>query len=171
MLRLLRPVIIHLSSVHKNGADTTRPRIIDALYNKSQTNMVLESYNLVLEPDDVKCAKLWRDSAEDALLGVAESEDVRDRTLWQRVFPGILQILVAESSERQPTSLWALRESLIAATSRFHPTIAVMAGLVPKMPSASQPRAGAVERDRLKENKFLPEQWYLWTKALSSVAS
>lgn len=171
MLRLLRPVTIHLSSVLKMGSETTRPRIIDSLYDKSQANMVLESYNHVLEPDDVKRAKLWRDSAEDALLRVAESEDIRDRTLWQWFFPGILQILVAESSERQPTSLWALRESLIAAASRFHPTIAVMAGLVPKMPSTSQPRVGVADRDGLKENKFLPEQWYLWTKVLSSVAS
>lgn len=174
MLRLLRPVTIHLSSVLKNGAETPRPHIIDALYNKSQTNMVLESYNHVLEPDDVKRAKVWRDSAEDALLELAESEDVRDRTLWQWVFPGVLQILVAESSERQPNSLWVLRESLIAAASRFHHTIAVMAGLVPKMPSTSQPRVGVVEREGLKllgDNKFLPGQWYMWTKVLSSVAS
>ncbi|KAI9459195.1 cell morphogenesis N-terminal-domain-containing protein [Lactarius psammicola] len=174
MLRLLRPVTVHLSSVLKIGAETTRPHIIDALYNKSQINMVFESYNHVLEPDDVKRAKLWRDSSEDALLEVAESEDIRDRTLWQWVFPGILQVLVAESSERQPTSLWVLRESLIAAASRFHHTIAVMAGLVPKMPSTSQPRVGAVEREGLKlfgENKFLPEQWYMWTKVLSSVAA
>src|SRR6266404_6061668 len=115
MLRLLRPVTVHLSSVLKIGAETTRPRIIDALYNKSHTNRVLESYNHVLEPDDVRRAKLWRDSADDALLEVAESEDIRDRTLWQWIFPGILQLLVAESSERQPTSLWILRESLIAA--------------------------------------------------------
>ncbi|KAH9018690.1 cell morphogenesis N-terminal-domain-containing protein [Lactarius hengduanensis] len=174
MLRLLRPLTIHLSSVLKNGAETPQPHIIDALYNKSQTNMVLESYNHVLEPDDVKRAKVWRDSAEDALLELAESEDVRDRTLWQWVFPGVLQILVAESSERQPNSLWVLRESLIAAASRFHHTIAVMAGLVPKMPSTSQPRVGVVEREGLKllgENKFLPGQWYMWTKVLSSVAS
>ncbi|KAH8993639.1 cell morphogenesis N-terminal-domain-containing protein [Lactarius hatsudake] len=174
MLRLLRPLTIHLSSVLKNGAETPRPHIIDALYNKSQTNMVLESYNHVLEPDDVKRAKVWRDSAEDALLELAESEDVRDRTLWQWVFPGVLQILVAESSERQPNSLWVLRESLIAAASRFHHTIAVMAGLVPKMPSSSQPRVGVVEREGLKllgDNKFLPGQWYMWTKVLSSVAS
>ncbi|KAH9077891.1 cell morphogenesis N-terminal-domain-containing protein [Lactarius deliciosus] len=174
MLRLLRPLIIHLSSVLKNDAETPRPHIIDALYNKSQTNMVLESFNHVLEPDDVKRAKVWRDSAEDALLELAESEDVRDRTLWQWVFPGVLQILVAESSERQPNSLWVLRESLIAAASRFHHTIAVMAGLVPKMPSSSQPRVGVVEREGLKllgDNKFLPGQWYMWTKVLSSVAS
>jgi len=174
MLRLLRPVTIHLSSVLKIGAETPRPHIIDALYNKSQTNMVFESYNHVLEPDDVKRAKLWRDSAEDALLEVAESEDIRDRTLWQWLFPGILQILAAETSERQPSSLWVLRESLIAAASRFHPTIAVMAGLVPKMPTTSQPRVGVVEREGPKpsgENKFLPEQWYMWTKVLASVAA
>jgi hypothetical protein len=49
-----------------------------------------------------------------------------------------------------------------------------MAGLVPKMPSVSQPQVGAVEREGLKlfgENRFLPEQWYMWTKVMSSVAA
>jgi Cell morphogenesis N-terminal len=172
LLRLLRPVAIHVSSLLKMGAETPRPRIIDALYDKAQTNTVLESFNHVLEPEDVRRAKSWRDSTEDALLGVADSEDIRDRTLWQWVFPGILQSLMTESPERQPSSLWILRDSLIAATSRFHHTIAVMAGLVPRMP-LSQPRAGATEREGSRffgENKFLPDQWYMWTKALSSTA-
>jgi hypothetical protein len=172
LLRLLRRVAIHFSSLLKMGAETPRPRIIDALYDKSQTDMVLESFNHVLEPDDVRRAKLWRDSTEDALLGVADSDDIRDRTLWQWVFPGIMQTLMTESSERQPYSLWILRDTLIAAASRFHHTIAVMAGLVPKMPPP-QPRAGTVERESSKflgENKSLPDQWYMWTKVLSSIA-
>jgi Cell morphogenesis N-terminal len=171
LLRLLRPVANHLSSLPK-GAETPRPRIIDALHDKSQTNMILESFNHVLEPDDIRRAKSWRDSTEDALLGVADSEDIRDRTLWQWVFPGIMQTLMTESSERQPSSLWILRDSLIAATSRFHPTIAVMAGLVPGMPPP-RPRAGTAEREGSRffgENKFLPDQWYMWTKVLSSIA-
>ncbi|KAI0305309.1 cell morphogenesis N-terminal-domain-containing protein [Multifurca ochricompacta] len=174
LLRLLHRLTIHLSSVFKMGTETPRPRIIETLYNQVQVNMVLESFNHVLEPEDVKRAKLWRDSTEDALLVVAESEDIRDRTLWQWVFPGIMQTLMVENSERQPNSIWLLRESLIAAASRFHPTIAVMAGLVPKMPPTSQPRVAVTEREGSKffgENKFLPDQWYMWTKVLSSIAA
>lgn len=173
LLRSLRLVTIHLSSVLKMDAETPRPRIIDALYDKALTTTVLDSFNHVLETDDVKRAKSWRDSAEDALLRIADSEDIRDRTLWQWVFPGILQTLTVETSERQHTSLLILRESLVAAVSRFHHTIAVMAGLVPKMPPPSQPRVGSADRDGSKafgENKFLPDQWYLWTKVLSSIA-
>jgi len=173
LLRSLRLVTIHLSSVLKMDAETPRPRIIDALYDKALTTTVLDSFNHVLETDDVKRAKSWRDSAEDALLRIADSEDIRDRTLWQWVFPGILQTLKVETSERQHTSLLILRESLVAAVSRFHHTIAVMAGLVPKMPPPSQPRVGSADRDGSKafgENKFLPDQWYLWTKVLSSIA-
>jgi len=173
LLRLLRRVTIHLSSVLKMDAETPRPRIIDALYDKAQTSTVLDSFNHVLETDDVKRAKSWRDSAEDALLRMADREDIRDRTLWQWVFPGILQTLLMENSERQPKSLLLLRDSIVAAVSRFHHTIAVMAGLVPKMPPPSQPRVAAVERDGSKpfgENKFLPDQWYMWTKVLSSIA-
>jgi hypothetical protein len=173
LLRSLRLVTIHLSSVLKMDAETPRPRIIDALYDKALTATVLDSFNHVLETDDVKRAKSWRDSAEDALLRIADSEDIRDRTLWQWVFPGILQTLMVESSERQHTSLLILRESLVAAVSRFHHTIAVMAGLVPKMPTPSQPRVGSADRDASKafgENRFLPDQWYMWTKVLSSIA-
>lgn len=173
LLRSLRLVTIHLSSVLKMDAETPRPRIIDALYDKALTATVLDSFNHVLETDDVKRAKSWRDSAEDALLRIADSEDIRDRTLWQWVFPGILQTLMVESSERQHTSLLILRESLVAAVSRFHHTIAVMAGLVPKMPPPSQPRVGSADRDGSKtfgENRFLPDQWYMWTKVLSSIA-
>lgn len=173
LLRTLRQVTIHLSSVLKMDTETPRPRIIDALYDKALTTTVLDSFNHVLETDDVKRAKSWRDSADDALLRIADSEDIRDRTLWQWVFPGILQTLTVETSERQHTSLLILRESLVAAVSRFHHTIAVMAGLVPKMPPPSQPRVGSADRDGSKtfgENKFLPDQWYLWTKILSSIA-
>jgi hypothetical protein len=173
LLRLLRLVTIHLSSVLKLDAKTPRPRIIDALCSKAQTSMVLDSFDHVLEPDNVKRTKSWRDSAEDALLGIADSEDFRDRTLWQWVFPGILQLLTAEIPERQPNSLSILRDTLIAAASRFHHTIAVMAGLVPKMPSNSQTRVAAVEREGTKfsgESKYLPDQWYMWTKVLSAIA-
>jgi hypothetical protein len=174
LLRLLRLLTTHLSSsVLKTDGETPRGRIIDALYSKTYTNTVLDSFNHVLETDDVKRAKSWRDSAEDALLRIADSEDIRDRTLWQWVFPGILQTLMVENAERQPTSLLIFRESLVAAVSRFHHTIAVMAGLVPKMPPTSQPRVGQAERDGSKffgENKFLPDQWYMWTKVLSSIA-
>ncbi len=134
LLRLLRPVMIHLSSVLKLDAETSRPRIINALCSKAQTNTVLDSFDYVLEVDNVKRAKTWRDSAEDALLGIAASEDLRDRTLWQWVFPGILQLMAAENFERQPYSL---------------------------------------EREGSKssaESKFLPDQWYMWTKVLSSIA-
>jgi hypothetical protein len=173
LLRSLRPITIHLSSVLKLDGKTSRTRVIDTLCSKTQTNMVLDSFDHVLEFDNVKRAKLWRDSAEDALLGIADSEDFRDRTLWQWVFPGILQSLTAENFERQPNSLSILRDSLVAAASRFHHTIAVMAGLVPKMPTNSQTRVTAVEREGSKfsgESKFLPDQWYMWTKVLSSIA-
>jgi len=173
LLRLLRVVTIHFSSVRKMDVETPRPRIIDALYDKTLLNVVLDNLSHVLEVDDVKRARSLRDSAEDALLRVADSEDIRDRALWQWVFPGILQTLAAENPERQSNSLSILRDSFVAAVSRFHHTIAVMAGLVPKMPPNSQPRAGAVEREGSKvsgENKLLPDQWYMWTKVLSSTA-
>ncbi|KAH9992268.1 cell morphogenesis N-terminal-domain-containing protein, partial [Russula vinacea] len=165
LLRSLRPITIHLSSVLKLDGKTSRTRVIDTLCSKAQTNMVLDSFDHVLEFDNVKRAKLWRDSAEDALLGIADSEDFRDRTLWQWVFPGILQSLTAENFERQPNSLSILRDSLVAAASRFHHTIA--------MPTNSQTRVTAVEREGSKfsgESKFLPDQWYMWTKVLSSIA-
>jgi hypothetical protein len=87
LLRSLRPVTVHLSSVLKLDAETPRTRIIDALCSKAQTNTVLDSFDYVLELENVKRAKSWRDSTDDALLGIADSEDLRDRTLWQWVFP------------------------------------------------------------------------------------
>ncbi|KAI0264751.1 cell morphogenesis N-terminal-domain-containing protein [Gloeopeniophorella convolvens] len=173
LLRLLRLVTDHLSSPLQVVTEA-RQRVIDALYSKSQANMLLDSFNHVLEPEDQERAKLWRESTrEDVLLRIADSDDPRDRTIWQWVFPGVMQVLMSESPERQPQVLWILRESLIAATSRFHHTIAVMAGLVPRMPP-SQPRNGSAEREGSKvfgENRYLPDQWYLWTKILSSIAA
>ncbi len=166
LLRSLRPVTIRFSSVLKLDAETPRPRVIDALCSKAQATTVLDSFDYVLELDNIKRAKSWRDSTEDALLGIADSEDLRDRTLWQWVFPGILQLLTAENSERQPNSLSTLRDALVAAASRFHHTIAVMAGLVPKMPTNPQTRGSAIEREGSRssgESKFLPDQWYMWT--------
>ncbi len=104
LLRSLRPVTIRFSSVLKLDAETPRPRVIDALCSKAQATTVLDSFDYVLELDNIKRAKSWRDSTEDALLGIADSEDLRDRTLWQWVFPGILQLLTAENSERQVPS-------------------------------------------------------------------
>ncbi|KAI9447301.1 cell morphogenesis N-terminal-domain-containing protein [Russula earlei] len=173
LLRLFRPVTIHLASVLTMDGETPRPRIINALYDKVKVNMVLDNFNHVIEVDDVKRARSLLDTAEDALLGIADSDDVRDRTLWQWVFPGILQTMTTENSERQPNSLLILRDSFVAAASRFHHTMAVMAGLVPKMPPSSQPRAGSNEREGSKvfgENRFLLDQWYMWTKVLSSIA-
>jgi hypothetical protein len=44
-----------------------------------------------------------------------------------------------------------------------------MAGLVPKMPTNPQTR-GSEGSKSFGESKFLPDQWYMWTKVLSSIA-
>jgi len=174
VLRMLGLITARLWPIQMPPGKTssTDPRIVDLLHGRGPMKASLDGNDHILETDELERLNQWRDSEKpDLLLCIVESDDSRDKILWQWVYPSFMHSHTADGV-RHP-SIAILRESLIAATTRLHPTMAVMAGLSARMPVA--PRIpGSGERDGNKvftENRHLIGQWYMWTKVLCSIAS
>lgn len=170
----------------RTGGGQVELRIVDMFHGRGPEKVPLDGYDHVLEPADVERLKQWRESTKtDVFLRIADSEDTRDRTIWTWIYPGFMHVYTMDGTEHAPATLQILRETLVAATSRFHPTMALMAGLIARPPpipgkapgagSGGGGGGGGGEKDATKNNsldqRLLTGQWYMWTKVLCSIAA
>ncbi|THH13619.1 hypothetical protein EW146_g6621 [Bondarzewia mesenterica] len=176
LLRILGLLVAHLwPQPTSPQTKFMEVRIVDVLHGRGSFKVPFDGFDHILDPADLERLRQWRDSNKpDAYLRIADSEDSRDRTIWQWIFPGFMHSYTSDGAEHTPATVAILRETLIAATSRFHPTIAVMAGLsvrMPPVPSVRGPAANDRDAKVYVDNRLMTGQWYMWTKVLCSIAS
>ncbi|KAI0065268.1 hypothetical protein BV25DRAFT_1927987 [Artomyces pyxidatus] len=174
LLRMFGLITAHLKHrTQSSGKISIDRRVVEVLQDKTLVKTFCEGFEHILEPSELDRLNLWRNTTkDDPILRIADSDDPRDRTIWQWIFPTVMSSVTSDGLDRSPTALTVLRDTLIAASSRFHHTMVVMAGLSARMPTLPPARAaGVTERDGPKDNKLLSTQWYMWMKILCSLAS
>ncbi|KAI0032600.1 cell morphogenesis N-terminal-domain-containing protein [Vararia minispora EC-137] len=178
-VRLLR--LIGLASAHiwpkpDGKSPSDHPiRIVDLFHGTGGESPILcDRFSHVLEPSDLERLQRWNNMGkEDVVLRIADSEDARDRMIWQWVYPDLMHRFTSAEMNHSTGTLNILRGCLIAAEMRFHSTISSMAGLSTKIPTATSTRSvGIGDGSRMPaDSKTLSGQWYMWTKILCSIAS
>lgn len=143
--------------------------IVDRFRGKVPNETYLNGYDDLLDNSEQSRLDQWRKfKGEEVALRIVDSPNEKDRKLWRYVFPAFLQ----DSAKHSAASINTLREAIIAAVLRYHPTISYLAGLSHKAPPGLAPR-NPLERDGSKlvtESKGFVDQWHLWVKILCSTA-
>jgi Cell morphogenesis N-terminal len=155
--------MIGLLSSHLRGGAT---KVIDALHGKGSRNAHLTGFDDALEESELERLEQWKQSKRaDIPLRMADSDDVRDRALWEHVFSSLVQSCLDST-----ISVLKFREMLVAAATRIHPLIALAAGLNSRVPRGT----GVGERDPSKlaaDYKHYVDQWRFWVKIICASAS
>ncbi|KAF8962299.1 cell morphogenesis C-terminal-domain-containing protein [Flammula alnicola] len=163
LLGLLSPVISSATNSSNNLF------IVERLQGKIPGDSYLNGYDDLLDKSEQSRLDQWRKfKGDEVALRIADSANEKDRKLWRYVYPAFLQDCVKYSG----TTIGLLREGIVAAVSRYHPSISHLAGLSSKMPPGLSSR-NPLERDGFKlvlENKALVDQWHIWVKILCSTA-
>ncbi|TFK67599.1 hypothetical protein BDN72DRAFT_960915 [Pluteus cervinus] len=172
-MRTLGQVSQHLSVFETTpSADVKGPLyLVERLHGNGKDRSYLYGYDELLDQADIVRLEQWRLSKKsDIPLRIADSTQEKDRKLWRFVFPALMQWCM----DYPGGSLSCFRETMVAAATRYHPTISQLAGLSSR-PFATTGRGQAnVERDGprlVRENRPLIDQWHIWVKVLSSTAT
>ncbi|KAF8624989.1 hypothetical protein AX15_005621 [Amanita polypyramis BW_CC] len=171
VIRCLGPFLEWLAlNPETNGALTINLHLMECLQGKHYDRSYLNGFDELLDAAEVSRLEQWRQSKfVDVPLRIAGSDTEKDRKIWRYLFPLLMQSALDTYSQ----SLLAVRESLIAAVSRFHPSISALAGLSSRVPpglSGRNPANSADGLKLLKEQKPLVDQWYIWVKVLCATA-
>jgi Cell morphogenesis N-terminal len=165
IMRLLGLIVEHMPP--SDGSRTLH--FVEHFRDDGLTKSYLYGYDELLESQELQRLEQWRQSKRtDVALRIADSSNEKDRKLWRYVFPAFLQA----SIDNAGPALTAFRESAIATATRYHPTMAQLAGLSTRIPPGN--RALLIERDGpklLKENASFVEQWRIWVKVLCATAT
>ena len=164
IVRLLGSLTTHFSS--SSTAAVTHPLyIIERLQGKADSDSYLTGYDDLLDKSEQSRLEQWRKfQGEGVVLRIVDSSNERDRKIWRYVYPRFLQGCLKQSGG----SLAFLREAIIAAVSRYHPSMSHLAGLSSRMPPGLASR-NPHERDGFKlvvDNRPLIYQWHTWIKIL-----
>jgi len=168
-------VVRTLGSLTSHFASTTagsmgRPLfIVERLQGMSEDNSsYLAGYDDLLDKSEQSRLDQWRKfQGEGVSLHIVESANEKDHKLWRYVYPPFLR----ECTTHSANTLDFLRESIIAVVSRYHPSIAHLAGLSSRMPPGLSSR-NPLEKDGFKlvaENRPMIYQWHLWMKILCAI--
>jgi len=142
--------------------------IIDALHGHT-SRPYLTGFDDHLEESDLERLEQWRMSKKDDVpLRVADSNDIRDRDLWDHIYSSIIQ-----GCMDHPTPvLIKFREMLIVSATKYHPYIASSAGLSSRAPRSAGTH-GNVSQSRLAptDTSIHVYQWRSWVKIICVTAS
>ncbi|KAF9561441.1 hypothetical protein CPC08DRAFT_817717 [Agrocybe pediades] len=131
-------------------------------------NSALEGFDDLLDKTDLSRLEQWRKfKGDEVLLRVADSTNEKDRKLWRYIYPCLLQ----DCQKHCMSTLNLLRDAIVAAVSRYHPSISYLGGLSVRMPPGFPSRNP--ERDGQKlltEHKSYVDQWHIWLKILCATA-
>lgn len=144
--------------------------IAQRLHKMNSDDTYLSGYDELLDVPELARLAQWRQSKrDDLLLRIADSSNERDRKLWRYVFPAFMQSCM----EHAGPTMTSFREIIVASVSRYHPTIAHLAGLSSRMPVGLSNRI-LLERNGfklVKDKMPLVDQWHLWVKILSATGT
>lgn len=142
---------------------------VERLHGRDLDDSYLNGYDELLDKAELARLEQWRQSKRvDVPLRIADSNNEKDRKIWRFAYPAFMQL----NAEIPSQSLAIFRDIVVAASSRLHPSISVLAGLSNRIPAGRTP--AHLERDglkQIKDKKSLIEQWYVWVKILCSIAS
>ncbi|KAG6879009.1 hypothetical protein C0992_005899 [Termitomyces sp. T32_za158] len=163
VVRLMGLLADHLRSSASPGSNLV---LVDYLHGKGIEKTYLLGYDDLLEGSELLRLEQWRElKRADLPLRIADSTNEVDRNLWHFVYPALLQQCMDLGAALGP-----FRESVIAAGSRLHPTIALLAGLSNRIAGGLPNRLASVDPST-KNNKPLVDQWRFWVKVLCATAS
>ncbi|KAF5383133.1 hypothetical protein D9615_005030 [Tricholomella constricta] len=141
--------------------------LVDYLHGKGIEKTYLHGYDELLDGPELLRLEQWRESKRiDIPLRIADSANERDRKLWHFVYPAFLKVCMDLGAILGP-----FRDSVMAAVSRYHPTISLLAGLSTRIPAGLSNRTPLVEKGDLQANKPLVDQWRIWVKVLCCTAT
>ncbi|KAF7323164.1 hypothetical protein HMN09_00096800 [Mycena chlorophos] len=146
--------------------------IVELLHGKGGDKSYLKGFDELLDKPELDRLEQWSQSKRvDVALRIAESNNEQDRKIWRRVFPIFMRICM----EHSQSSIAGFRDTVVAAATKYHPTIAHVAGLSSRAPAGLPNRApAALEKggSRLvRDNKLYIDQWHHWVKILCSTAT
>ncbi|KDR72526.1 hypothetical protein GALMADRAFT_142849 [Galerina marginata CBS 339.88] len=148
--------------------------ITERLQGKISGKSYLNGHDDLLDKSEQSRLDQWRKfKGDEVALRIADSTNEKDRKIWRYVYPALLQgCLKSEDMKYAGPTLGLLREGIVAAVSRYHPSISYLGGLSSRQPPGL-PTRHPLERDGLKlvlDNKVLVDQWHMWVKLLCSTA-
>ena len=147
--------------------------IVDALHGHT-SQPYLTGFDDHLEESDLERIEQWRVSKKDDVpLRVADSDDIRDRDLWDHIYSSIVQACI----DKPTPVLIKFREMLIASATKYHPFIASSAGLSSRVPRSTT-AGGTGAHGNAGQSKLGPAdtsiqvyQWRSWVKIICVTAS
>ena len=147
--------------------------VINALHGRTSLPF-LTGFNDHLEEPDLERLEQWRVSKKDDVpLRVADSDDIRDRDLWDHIYSSIIQGCI----DHPTPVLIKFREMLITSATKYHPFIASSAGLSSRVPRSTA-AAGSSSHGNAGQSKLGPAdtsihiyQWRSWVKIICVTAS
>ncbi|KAJ7063490.1 cell morphogenesis N-terminal-domain-containing protein [Mycena amicta] len=174
VIRLLGQLVAKFSSEPLSPSDPPFSflPIVELLHGKGGDKSYLKGFEELLDKPELARLEQWVQSKRvDIPLRIADSNNEQDRKIWRHVFPVFMRICV----EHSQSSIASFRDTVVAAASKYHPTISHIAGLSSRAPAGLPNRAPATaEKDGprvVKDNKLHIDQWHLWVKVLCSTAT
>ncbi|KAF5362660.1 hypothetical protein D9758_009577 [Tetrapyrgos nigripes] len=172
VIRTLGLLINHISPEPSTPAigPSTPLVFVELLHGRgSSDSPYLQGYDELLEKPELSRLEQWRQTKRaDTALRIADSNNEKDRVIWNHLYPFFMQSCMRYSSR----NLSHFRDILVAAASRYHSTISQLAGLSTRI--AVGRSVPSFERDGWKlveANHSLIDQWHMWVKILCATAT
>ncbi|KAF7294754.1 hypothetical protein MIND_01012800 [Mycena indigotica] len=174
VIRLLGQLVAKFSSDPLSPSDppVSFLPLVELLQGKGGNKSYLKGFEELLDKPDIARLDQWVQSKRiDIPLRIAESSNEHDRKIWHHLFPIFMRICM----EHSHSSIISLRDTVVAAVNKYHPTISHVAGLSSRSPAGLTNRTpGTVEKDGprlVRDNKIHIDQWHVWVKILCSTAT
>ncbi|CAK5277635.1 unnamed protein product [Mycena citricolor] len=175
VIRVLGQLVAHISPDQTSPSDmpVTFLPIVELLHGKGGNKDYLKGYEALLDRDELERLEQWQESKRvDVPLRIADSDTDKDRKIWRHLFPTFMR----QCMELSFPSVVLFRETVVAATTKYHPIILHLAGLS----SSRLPSGRGLDKDKdkdkdgfrqVKDNKIVLDQWQIWVKLLCSTAT
>ncbi|ESK91761.1 cell morphogenesis protein [Moniliophthora roreri MCA 2997] len=171
VIRVLGLLMNHISPEPSSPSElpVTFMLFVEQLHRGGMNTSYLEGFDELLEKPELMRLEQWKQSKRvDTALRIADSSNEKDRKLWKHVFPSFMQA----SMHYPAPNLSVFRDSLIAAASRYHPTISQLAGLSSRLPAGRSLVGFEKNGSRLvQDNRNLIDQWHMWVQILCATAT
>ncbi|KAL0571892.1 Cell morphogenesis protein PAG1 [Marasmius crinis-equi] len=172
VVRILGLLMEHLAPEDPgtpSGLPATFLPFVEKLHRGGRDVSYLDGFEELLEKSELARLEQWKQSKRvDNALRIADSSSDKDRLLWRYVLPSFMQ-----SCMHYPApNLGAFRDALIAAATRYHPTISHLAGLSSRLPAGRTINGYEKNGARMvQDNRTLINQWQLWVNILCATAT
>ncbi|PPR02256.1 hypothetical protein CVT24_011605 [Panaeolus cyanescens] len=171
IVRSLGRLAAHFTESPSGVVHSDTFHIVEVLQAKRVDDPYLKGFEDLLDKSEQSRLDQWKKfNGEEVALRIADSSSDKDRKIWRYVLPAILGDAAKHSVS---ASLGLLREGIIVAVARFHPSISYLAGLRKnELPTGLAARNPA-DRDGqrlVQENKTIIDQWHIWVRILCSTA-